>query len=595
MEKRIYKKEKNRALSRLFYLLFIVLYLFAACSSPWDDGHSGETAKITINLGSGTARAGFAEDGLSDGDISFEVDLTPVSEGSIITPVLISSTKAEAEVTPGYWEITLRAFYPANTTNLYAVGSTPTGGVNIIAGINNPVSIPMGRAGGPYTVTFDINGGTGTAPASATGKTTLPNGSGFSKAGFAFSGWNTAGSGGGSNYAAGTSYTPAANITLYAKWVAGPFYSITEFKTWLDAQSTNTAAAAYNVEVIIGDLGGAYNTSGSLGNALTTNSGKYVNLDLSGSNFNAIASNAFDSCATLAGVTIPSSVASIGSSAFSSCIGLTSVTIPDSVSSLGASALRYCSNLASITIGSGVANIESWTFQNCTSLASVTFRRNDNTTIDANASFPGDLINVSGGTAAANRYGTWIRTPPATTWSMGYGDVKYAYTDASATAIKIIGYAGSGGAAVIPSAINGVPVTAIASNAFDGCASITNVSIPSSVTSIGSSAFSSCTGLTSVIIPDSVSSLGASALRYCSNLASITIGSGVANIESWTFQNCTSLASVTFRRNDNTTIDANASFPGDLINVSGGTAAANRYGIWTRTPPATTWTRVGDP
>jgi len=72
------------------------------------------------------------------------------------------------------------------------------------------------------TVIFDINGGTGTTPDLKTvivgSSITLPSGSEFTKAGYAFGGWNTNASGTGYNYNAGTSYTPSNNITLYAKW-----------------------------------------------------------------------------------------------------------------------------------------------------------------------------------------------------------------------------------------------------------------------------------------------------------------------------------------------------------------------------------------
>jgi len=77
-----------------------------------------------------------------------------------------------------------------------------------------------------WTVTFDINGGTGTVPAKKKVKQgqgdsiTLPSGNGLNKNGHAFGGWNTADDGTGTDYAVGASFTPIASITLYAKWVA---------------------------------------------------------------------------------------------------------------------------------------------------------------------------------------------------------------------------------------------------------------------------------------------------------------------------------------------------------------------------------------
>ncbi len=70
-----------------------------------------------------------------------------------------------------------------------------------------------------YTVTYDANGGncgqtTGYAT-SASAAVTLPT---PSRSGYIFAGWYTAASGGTRVGGAGESYTPSANITLYAQW-----------------------------------------------------------------------------------------------------------------------------------------------------------------------------------------------------------------------------------------------------------------------------------------------------------------------------------------------------------------------------------------
>ena len=80
---------------------------------------------------------------------------------------------------------------------------------------------------------------------------------------------------------------------------------------------------------------------------------------------------------------------------------------------------------------------------------------------------------------------------------------------------------------------------------FNGCTSLTSVTIPDSVTSIGGSAFYGCTSLTSVTIPDSVTSIGSYAFFNCSSLTSITIPNSVTSIGGFAFKNCHSLTSVT--------------------------------------------------
>ena len=77
------------------------------------------------------------------------------------------------------------------------------------------------------SVTYSVNGGTGTAPTDATSylsgaSVTTASGSGLSKAGYTFGGWNTAAAGTGTTYAANTNaaFSFSGNITLYAKWTA---------------------------------------------------------------------------------------------------------------------------------------------------------------------------------------------------------------------------------------------------------------------------------------------------------------------------------------------------------------------------------------
>jgi len=119
-------------------------------------------------------------------------------------------------------------------------------------------------------------------------------------------------------------------------------------------------------------------------------------------------------------------------------------------------------------------------------------------------------------------------------------------------AITITGHTGSVASVTnvtIPSTINGHPVTTIGNEAFEGCADLTNLSIPNSVTSIGYNAFNFCASLTSISIPNSVTIIGSEVFSSCSNLTSATIGSGLTNLGVIAFSECTSLTGVYFRGN----------------------------------------------
>src|SRR5215471_8483754 len=81
---------------------------------------------------------------------------------------------------------------------------------------------------------------------------------------------------------------------------------------------------------------------------------------------------------------------------------------------------------------------------------------------------------------------------------------QFTYTTTNGT-ITITGYTGTDANLVIPSTIDGLPVTSIGTGAFAGN-SLTSVTIPNSVTNIGDFAFEYCLGLTNFTIPNSVTS-----------------------------------------------------------------------------------------
>lgn len=122
-----------------------------------------------------------------------------------------------------------------------------------------------------------------------------------------------------------------------------------------------------------------------------------------------------------------------------------------------------------------------------------------------------------------------------------YNDFRYTISNGE---VMIVKYFEGAENPVIPSEIEGMPVTEIGEGAFSSCEGIISVMIPNSVTNIGSSAFSYCTNLKSITIPNSITSIDDYSFYGCTSLTSIVIPDSVTSINSYAFDYCESLIDV---------------------------------------------------
>ena len=450
------------------------------------------------------------------------------------------------------------------------------------------------------TVTFDLNGGTG----SGGGEQKFRIGSIATEPetptrdGYIFRGWYT--SADSWKTGEGRSYQPGVreweSATYYANW-----QSATQFEMYCP-YFENEVEPFYEgdslMDVFMRGIGDDGDTSNDVleGIAFDTYGSDKLESDIAPARDVRLSSvesrtiivdwKLYSLVSNVAEYTIPDIVTDIGERAFSGCDNLTSITFSNSVTSFDENAFQYCDTLTSLYY---TGNISDW--------CEISWRYNgiqtgytfyiDGETIEGELIIPDDVTSI-GDYAFAGCTGLTSVIIPDSVTSIGSSAFSGCTGLTSVTigenvtsigrsafkgcdslermTIPFVGATKEGtsdthfgdifGARYdgynydyVPASLKEVIITggtSIGVGAFSRYSGLTSVIIPDSVTSIGMYAFSRCSGLTSITIPDSVTIIELSAFDGCTGLTSVTIGNGVTRIVDYAFRGCTGLTSVTF-------------------------------------------------
>ena len=254
----------------------------------------------------------------------------------------------------------------------------------------------------------------------------------------------------------------------------------------------------------------------------------------------------FNEAKNLRTVTIPDTIEEIGAQAFYKCVSLEEITLPASLKKIDRRAFYGCSSLKKIVIPDD-CRVGEEAFSDCISVTELKFEGRWSAEKKCFANLVKlESLDLSG-------------------FSSDYMNVEDAFQGcAGLSEITIpegVHYIGDGMFSdctgltkiTIPDSVNTI------GDMFRGCIGLTSVELPNSVSSIGGGVFEGCTGLTSIEIPNSVSSIGDWAFSGCTGLTSVEIPDSVTSIAGSAFKGCTGLTSIEIP-NSVTSIDDSAFF-----------------------------------
>ncbi len=275
-------------------------------------------------------------------------------------------------------------------------------------------------------------------------------------------------------------------------------------------------------------------------------------------------SGGFEGCTALKNVTLNSGTRYIVNGAFKGCSSLASISLPNNLREIGENVFEGTS-ISEISIPINVTSIQNNAFYGCANLSKVIVKWKTPLVVPADA-FPNranQLLEVPEGTRVSylttDVWKDFMRIHSTDTENIEFVDANVEaiclnnwdldgdgklQTDEAAS-VTDLGTAFQGNTEI--TSFNELQyfkgLTAIAANTFQGCTSLTSVTLGSRVTDIKEGAFRNCTALTTINIPGTVVTISGG-FEGCTSLSNVTLNTGTKYIVNGVFTGCSSLKSI---------------------------------------------------